>query len=274
MTKYIYQTRLGSIHYWMSRAGDDAPWLVFLPGLSADHTLFEKQIAHFGPMHNCLVWDAPAHGVSRPFALNFTMRDLAGYLHEILEIEGIVKPILVGQSLGGYISQVYMAEYPGEVSGFVSIDSCSMSRKYYSWWELALLKRTKWMYLSIPYKLLIKWGVWGTATTEYGRTLMEAMWSSYGKQEFCALADHGYRIFAQAVEERTEYPIACPVLLICGEKDMAGSAKSYNRRWNKVDGHPLHWIEGAGHNSNTDAPETVNALIEEFVRKDIHAGEG
>lgn len=96
---------------------------------------------------------------------------------------------------------------------------------------------------------------------------METMWLSYSKQEFCALADHGYRIFAQAVEERTEYPIACPVLLICGEKDMAGSAKSYNRRWTKIDDHRLEWIRGAGHNSNTDAPEKVNALIEEFVRK-------
>ena len=47
---------------------------------------------------------------------------------------------------------------------------------------------------------------------------------------------------------------------------MAGSAKSYNRRWTKIDGRPLHWIAGAGHNANTDAPEEINALIEEFVR--------
>ena len=265
MQEKILKTTLGDLHYWISLADQCSPWLVFLPGLSADHTLFEKQLAYFCGKYNCFVWDAPAHGLSRPFALGFTMRDLAKYLHEILAKAGAAKPVLVGQSLGGYIAQVYMDEYLGEVSGFVSIDSCSMSRKYYTWWELALLKRTKWMYLSIPYKLLIRWGVWGTATTAYGRALMETMWSSYGKQEFCALADHGYRIFAQAVEEKNEYVISCPVLLLCGEKDAAGSAKSYNRRWNKIDGHPLHWIRGAGHNANTDAPEEVNALIEEFV---------
>ena len=194
------------------------------------------------------------------------MRDLATYLHELFALIGVVRPVLIGQSLGGYIAQAYMAAYPGEASGFVSIDSCPMSRKYYSWWELALLKRTKWMYMSIPYKLLIRWGVWGTATTAYGRALMEKMWSAYDKRTFCELADHGYRILAQAVQERDEYVIDCPVLLICGEKDAAGSAKSYNRRWNKVDGHPLRWIPGAGHNANTDAPETVNALIGEFVQ--------
>lgn len=28
---------------------------------------------------------------------------------------------------------------------------------------------------------------------------------------------------------------------------------------------PLKWIEGAGHNSNTDKPEMINSLIEEFL---------
>ena len=190
---------------------------------------------------------------------------MADYLHAILKKEGVSAPVLIGQSLGGYISQVYMQRYPDFVSGFISIDSCSMKRKYYSWWEIALLKRTKWMYLSIPWKLLFWWGIVGTATTEYGRAIMREAWSAYGKREFCELADHGYRIFAQAVEADLPYDIPCPALLICGEKDMAGSAKSYNRRWTEQDGIPLVWIKGAGHNSNTDAPEEVNRLIRQFV---------
>jgi len=260
-----FETEKGSISYWVGAAQPDRPWLVFLPGLSADHTLFERQIAFFEHRYNCFVWDAPAHGCSRPFELTFSMEDMAAYLHEIFKTEGIEKPVLVGQSLGGYISQTYMDLYPASVCAFVSIDSCSMSRKYYSAWELWLLKRTGWMYLNIPWKLLLKWGVWGTAKTSYGRALMEKMWSVYEREEYCALADHGFRIFAQAVEKKEEYPIECPVLLLCGEKDAAGSAKRYNRRWTREDGHSLVWIRGAGHNANTDAPEQVNHLIEEFV---------
>jgi len=94
---------------------------------------------------------------------------------------------------------------------------------------------------------------------------MESMWSQYGKDEYCKLADHGYRILAEAVETKPAYPIPCPVLLLCGTKDMAGSAKRYNRNWAKADGHTLIWLEGAGHNANTDAPNRVNALIEAFA---------
>ena len=105
----------------------------------------------------------------------------------------------------------------------------------------------------------------GTATSEYGRNIMRKTWSAYDKIEFCELADFGYRILMEAVEADLPYDITCPALLICGEKDMAGSAKSYNRRWTKQDGIPLVWIKGAGHNANTDAPEEVNRLIRDFV---------
>ena len=52
-----------------------------------------------------------------------------------------------------------------------------------------------------------------------------------------------------------------------GEKDGAGSAKRYNRAWERREGHVVHWIEGAGHNSCCDRPDTVNSLIEEFIRR-------
>ena len=39
----------------------------------------------------------------------------------------------------------------------------------------------------------------------------------------------------------------------------------YNREWHRKTKIPLKWIEGAGHNSNTDKPEMINSLIEEFL---------
>lgn len=265
MTERVFSTGLGDIHYWTGGPGPGAPWLVFLPGLTADHRLFDKQTQEFEPRYNCLVWDAPAHGASRPFALRFSMDDMADWLRAVLEREGAEKPVLVGQSMGGYLSQVYMERYPGGASGFISIDSCSLKRKYYTGAELYLLKHTEWMYLAFPWKLLVRVGVNGTATSEYGRELMKYFMESYEKREYCALADHGFRIVAQAVEAGRAYDIRCPALLVCGEKDGAGSARRYNRAWTKQDGLPLVWAPGAGHNSNTDAPELVNREIEKFV---------
>ena len=269
MTKKEFAAPLGTIHYWINDIEENKVTLVFLPGLTADHRLFEKQIDFFTDKYNCIVWDAPAHGRSRPFPLEFSMENMAEYLHDILLTEKITKPVFVGQSLGGYISQVYMEMFPNEAVGFVSVDSCSLKRKYYTWWELALLKRTKWMFMSFPYKQLLKMGINGNSVTEYGRQLMKEIWSVYDKEEYCRLSDHGFRILAQSVELGKSYDIRCPVLLLCGENDKAGSAKRYNRQWAKQDGYRLVWLANAGHNSNTDVPEIVNKLIDEFVQKII-----
>ena len=42
--------------------------------------------------------------------------------------------------------------------------------------------------------------------------------------------------------------------------------------WAAGEGLPLVWLPAAGHNSNTDAPERVNALIEDFVRRRLGVG--
>lgn len=259
-------TPWGVIQYWVSRCKQDSPWLVFLPGLTADHRLFDGQIEALGKRYHCLSWDAPAHGASRPFALAFSMEDQAQYLRCILAQEGITAPVLIGQSMGGYLAQMYMSQYPGTVRGFVSIDSCPLQRAYYTAMELYLLKHTRGMYQLFPWKLLQKAGSAGCAETPYGSDLMLRMMRSYTKEEYCALADHGYRMLAQAVERERDYHISCPALLLCGEKDAAGSAKRYNRQWTKRTHIPLVWVKGAGHNSNTDDIEFVNAQIEQFVQ--------
>ena len=261
-----HETPSGTVVYWTSRSiSANAPWLVFIPGLTADHTLFAPQLEHFAASANCLVWDAPAHGSSRPFALDFTMDSLATLLHDILAREGADRPVLVGQSLGGYIAQAYLDLYPGEVAGFVSIDSCPLQRSYYAGWELWALKHTRLMYLSIPWKLLVRWGSTGCAVTQAARDHMASMALSYEKRAYCELAAHGYRMLAEAVEADRPYIIDCPALLICGERDQAGSAKSYNRRWVERTGLTMVWIPNCGHNAPVDAPDAVNRALEGFL---------
>ncbi len=297
-----FATGQGVVSYWVDdAAGSTAPWLVFLPGLTADHTLFDAQMLHFSGKANCLVWDAPAHGASRPYPLSFTLDDCAQILRGILVAEGIVcgnpdsedaastagqraagelgdrsfeiepcapaasRFILVGQSLGGYIAQVYMELFPGEVAGFVSIDSSTLKREYYPNWEVAFLRHTKGMYRSIPWAILKPWAVAGVATSQRGRVNMRAFMDSYDKREYVDLAAFGYRLLADALDSRREYAIDCPALLLCGEKDHAGDVKKFNHAWSTGEGLPLVWVPGAGHNANVDAPAFVNDQIERFI---------
>ena len=266
MKEKILKTVSGAIHYWTNDILPNRKTLVFLPGLTADHHLFDRQTEAFEKECNLLTWDAPGHAASRPFRLDFSLMDKAVWLHEILKKEGISFPILVGQSMGGYVSQCFMQKYPGETAGFISIDSAPLKRRYVTGAEIRLLKKTEPMYRAFSWGSLKKIGADGCAVSEYGRRLMRGFLDSYTKDEYCKLSGHGMKLLAEAMEADLPYVIDCPVILICGEKDRAGSAKSYNRRWAKREHIPIRWIREAGHNSNTDKPEEVNQIIRDFVR--------
>lgn len=265
MKECIYTTSKGDIHYWINEFEEGRDTLLFLPGLTADHRLFEKQVEYFADKYNVFTWDAPGHNESRPFSLDFTLEFKAIWLHEIMRENEIVEPILVGQSMGGYVGQMFMQLYPGEIKGFVSIDSAPLQRHYMTSAEIWALKKVGPVYRAYPWKRLLKDGSKGCAESEYGRNLMAQMMESYDKSYYCELAAHGYGMLALAIERDLPYEIDCPALLICGEKDKAGSAKRYNLKWADETGLPLYLIENAGHNSNTDKPEEVNRLIEQFI---------
>ena len=217
-----YQTPCGTIHYWSSILSLDTTTLVFLPGLTADHRLFDKQVAYFDGKYNIIVWDAPAHASSWPFRFDFDLFDKAKWL--------------------------------------------KLQRNYVTAVEIWLLKRMEPVYAHYPWKLLLKSGTKGVATSNYGRNLMKEMMLVYDgdQHRYAQIAGHGFRILAEAMEKDLPYEIKCPSLLICGTKDHAGSGIRYNREWHRKTKIPLKWIEGAGHNSNTDKPEMINSLLEEF----------
>lgn len=270
MTEKIYETAKGKIHYWVN---EDAPktklQLVFLPGLTADHRLFNKQVEFFKDKYSVFVWDAPGHASSYPFEMTFSLMDKAKWLDEILKTEGFDSPVIIGQSMGGYLGQMYHQLFPEKIKGFISVDSAPLKIEYMTKPELWLLHRMEPVYKWYPWKALLRDGTSFTATSEYGRKLMHDIMMVYDgdKPRYAKLVGHGYQILADAIEARLPYDITCPALLICGDKDRAGSTMRYNKAWTKKSGIPIEWIRGAGHNSNTDEPETINGIIQDFVGK-------
>ncbi len=268
MVEKIYETSCGCIHYWVNAtAKNRSRQLVFLPGLTADHRLFDKQIEYFEDKYPVFVWDAPGHASSWPFRFDFDLADKAKWLDEILIREEYDHPVIIGQSMGGYVGQAYAQLFPDKLSGFVSIDSAPLQREYVTAVEIWLLKRMEPVYRHYPWKALLKSGTKGVAVSDYGRRLMHEIMMVYdGDQErYARLSGHGFKILAEAMEANLPYAITCPALLICGKKDRAGSCVRYNKAWHKKTGIPIEWIKGAGHNANTDAADTVNRLIERLV---------
>jgi len=261
MQKKIIEDSIGNIVYWKSDIFDlSRDTLFFLHGLTADHTMFEQQFYFFEDAYNIIAWDAPAHGESRPYS-RFTYENAANGLKKILDECGVSNVVLIGQSMGGYITQSFICRYPEMAKAFVSIDSTPYG-DYYSksdkWW----LRQIEWMSKLFPEKLLKSSMAKQNALTEIGRSNMASMIGGYRKAELCQLMGIGYASF---LDDNRVCELPCPVLLIVGEKDNTGKVRAYNKEWARRTGYPLVWIPNAAHNSNVDNPAVVNETIKIFI---------
>lgn len=255
-------TDKGAIVYWVSKCPSEYT-LVFLHGLTADHTLFEKQISYFYGQFNLLCWDAPAHGKSRPFS-SFAYSGIAKNLNDIIKKERLKNTIFIGQSMGGWIAQAYIQHFPNTIKGFVGIDTCPFGERYYSKFDKWCLRQIEWMSMCFPYKLFISSIAQSCTCTQSAYQNMMTALQPYSKKELCHLMGVGY---AEFLRENCDIEITCPVVILVGEHDQTGKVRQYCAAWSKNTSHPLYVIPNAAHNSNFDNSEAVNLRIDAFIQE-------
>jgi len=262
MTQSFVKCENGFVYYWHSNIDLTKKTLFLLHGLTGNHTMFAKQVDFFKNKYNVIVWDAPAHGKSRPYK-DFSYKNAVIVMLKILNELKIKKVVLIGQSMGGYIAQSFIARYPEMVQGFISIDSSPFGN-YYSKSDIWWLKQIEWICKPFSEKMLKFSMAKQNAITKIGQRNMLEMISDYKKDELCHLMKIGYAGF---LDDNKELQISCPLLILVGKKDKTGKIKQYNQTWSKKIGTEITWIPKAAHNSNVDNPEFVNKCIDEFLTK-------
>lgn len=254
----------GNTHYWIARNKNaSAKCIVFTHGLTANHSMFEKQIKYFSLAHHIITWDVPLHGLSKPY-LNFSYKQTAIELHSILEVENITKVVLVGMSMGGYVSQMFADKYPEMVEGFVALDTTPFGLTYYSKSDLWWLKQVEPMAKWFPDGMLRKSMAKSVSKTEYSYNKMMDMLKPLTKAQIIEQMGIAYGTFAA---ENKDVSFSFPVLILLGDNDKTGKVKQYCKEWAENTGYSLHIIKKAAHFSNGDNPEQVNSEIKSFIQE-------
>ena len=257
--KKVVSTR-GTVFYWTNELTAQPFAIVFCHGLTADHTLFDKQAEHMADRFKLITWDYPLHGKSRPYQ-DFSFANVNQDLLLILEQEGIEKVVLVGQSAGGYIAQAFVRDYPDKVGGFVGIGTTPFGEGYYKselFWIRHYAAIAKWY----PYSYYCKVSAKSAALTDEARDSMYQTLVALGKQDMLAAAK---AVYGEFLKEKDEIQFNCPVLLTYGEYDNIGYVKRYNKMWSEKTGYPLKIIKDAAHNANYDNYQAFNKLLIEFI---------
>jgi pimeloyl-ACP methyl ester carboxylesterase len=228
-----------------------------------DHGLFQPQIETFVQHYRVIVWDVPGHGRSRPYK-GFSLPKAAHELIGILDAEKIEAAHLVGQSMGGYISQFVARDHPDRVLSLCALDSSPLQPSYYTKLDNWLLSLTPAILKLYPYGSLIKTiakqiALKGSAQAYALETLQQ-----YTKAEIAEIMGQVY----QGVQSyQQEAALQVPVLIVYGDADRTGKVKTYSQQWATRENHPLLVIPNAAHNANMDNPAEFNRILGAFLRE-------
>jgi len=154
--KKFIKTENGKIYYWLNSDISEKPTVVFLHGLSANHTTWKNSIEDFQKQKlNCLLLDMRGHGYSDKTKKRelYNLSVFTQDLKEIIEKEKLSKIILVGYSFGGYVSLDYSTKYPQNILALVLISANHVNPLKYrhlNW----LTKPAFWILTATAYLLL------------------------------------------------------------------------------------------------------------------------
>jgi pimeloyl-ACP methyl ester carboxylesterase len=248
----------GAIHYWINQNGEQT--IVFTHGATMDHGMFQFQWDYFSRHFRVITWDAPLHGRSRPYA-HFSLQNAAHELMAILDAEQIRQAHLVGQSMGGYISQIAAAEHPDRVCTLAAVDSSPIQLAYYSMIDRWLLSLTPRLISLYPYATLINMIARQIAISASARAYAVKTLKTFTKAEIAHLMGEVYRGLLQCDHAN----LRCPILIVYGDRDRTGKVRSYCDRWAAQEKRALKNISRAAHNANMDNPDEFNRVLEAFL---------
>ncbi|GAP36133.1 alpha/beta fold hydrolase [Piscinibacter sakaiensis] len=251
----------------------ERPTLLLLHGGPGyDHAGFKPAFSRLADLAQIVYLDHRGHGRSSPRpAAEWTLDTFADDVVRLCEVLGIERPIVLGQSFGGFVAQRYLARHPGHPAAVVlssTSPQLGLARK------LARFER-----LGGPAARAAAEAFW----TAPG----EATWAAYGRiclplyntrpQDPQARERTRYRpeiLFASAGGEQRGMDllpglaaVRCPVLVLAGEddpvcpvEDARDIAAAIPAPWGR-----LVTIPDAGHGTWRDQPDAAFAVLRAFI---------
>lgn len=252
----------------------EKPTLVLLHGGPGyDHSGFKPLFSRLADVAQIVYVDHRGHGRSsrRPPA-EWTLDTFADDVVRLCDALGIVKPVVLGQSFGGFVAQRYLARHPLHPARVV-LSSTSH-------------------HLGLPRKLAMFERLGGPAA----RAAADAFWTAPGPATWAAyqrLCMHLYNVqpaadsqarqrirfveeilFASAGGEQQQMQllpglahVQCPVLVMAGEQDPVTPLADAQEIAAAI---PAPWgrlvtFARAGHGAWRDQPEEALAVLRDFV---------
>jgi pimeloyl-ACP methyl ester carboxylesterase len=251
--------------------------LVFVHGLSGSWPNWLEQLPTFAARRRVIAMDLPGFGHSPMPSWPISISAYARMLDRLLDVLGIAAAALVGNSMGGFISAELAISYPQRVERLVLVSPAGISTydNRDGLRAIPVLRHAE--------RILTAYTAWIASksdTVARRPRLREAALNVVARHPSrlpAALAAEQLRGsgkpgFIQGLEANLNYDfrerlpeIACPTLIVWGEKDRVITARDAQIFAELIPDSRVVTYPDTGHMSMLERPEAFNALLEEFL---------
>jgi pimeloyl-ACP methyl ester carboxylesterase len=239
--------------------------LIFLHAFPLNQTMWDEQVAALS--HHCRVitLDLRGFGESDVAEGPATMEQMAADVRSLMSALDIERATPVGLSMGGYVALAFYREYPDAVRALVLADTRASSdthtareRRRQSAEKAERQGATAIADDMVPLLL----GKTTQATRPDIAARVRAMIEGNSPQ---GIADAQRGMAARRDSTYILAAIDFPTLILVGAEDELTPVAEAEALRDGIRGARLQVIEGAGHLSNVECPQSFNAALIEFV---------
>lgn len=256
------------IHFEVTGTGSP---IVFMHGLGGNHVSWWQQVAHFSATNTCITFAARGFAPSSPIAGGPDPKDFAGDLAAVLAHLKVERPVLIGQSMGGWGAVEYTLAHKGAVRALIlaattgAIDPRQIQEPERS-------RLTEWQANSERVAATLAAGGIHVAAGARMATEQPALQLLYrhidemnSSLDKLALRN---RLFAARKRPPADLANAgCPILFISGDEDIVIPPFAADAIARVVPGAAVAHIPDAGHSAYFERPVRFNEVVEEFLRR-------
>jgi pimeloyl-ACP methyl ester carboxylesterase len=252
----------GKVHY---RVGGKGRAIVFLHGFLGSMKIWENLLPTLIKRYKVVLIDLPGHGSTENFGYVHKMDLMAEAVKTVMHDLQLRRYVLIGHSMGGYVSMAFAEKYMDNLRGLVMFHSSAMAdseeKKKDRDKAIKVAKRNTEKYLKESLKKLFLPG----NIKKHPALLTQATQIANGT------STQGIVAAIEGMKQRKNTEVVlqfcnCPVLFIAGLNDLLLPIELHQHQFDLPPAHQLLLLEHSAHMGFYEEPEVVLKGLLPFLR--------
>jgi 3-oxoadipate enol-lactonase len=239
--------------------------LVFLHAFPLNRSMWTPQLAVLSQQFRTIAIDMRGHGESDAPLWNFSLEHYADDVCALLDHLNIPQTVLVGLSMGGYISLAFSREHGNRLKALILSDTRAQSDSADGRRGRFQLAQTAFSQGSAAVADIMFPKLLGPTTLQTKQELVAYVRSTITTSSVSGIVTDLMAMADRPDSVRQLSTITAPTLIVIGQEDNTTPLADAQLMAERIPGARLAVIPLAGHLSNLEQPDLFNELVSRFA---------